>query len=67
MTNSVQLQIDGPLIAANDSGGFDLRATDEDTAVEIFRSWFRAERARLDREAAAAARRARIRLVPPPR
>ncbi|WP_296700348.1 hypothetical protein [Thiocapsa sp. UBA6158] len=67
MNPALTLHLDGLLLAANDSGGFDVRMTDEDTAVELFRSWFRAEQARLDREARAAARRSHLRLVPPPR
>lgn len=54
------------LIAADDSGGVDLAYCDEDLAVAIFIRWHRAERLRLAREDAAAARRSRFHLVPPP-
>ncbi len=64
MSAALTLRLDGQLVAADDSGGFDVRETDEDAAVDLFRAWFRDERARLDREALATARRARLRLVP---
>lgn len=60
------LHVECELIASDDSGGFSLLHTDEDTAVEIFRSWHRSERDRMAREDAASARRARLRLVPTP-
>ncbi|MFB1488403.1 MULTISPECIES: hypothetical protein [unclassified Thiocapsa] len=62
---SLTLFVDGELYAVDDSSGFILLETDEALATRLFVEWFRAERRRLDREDAAAARRMRIRLVPP--
>lgn len=64
MNAALTLHLDGQLVAANDSGGFDVRETDEDLAVCLFIAWHLAERARLAREAVTTARRTRLRLVP---
>jgi hypothetical protein len=65
--SEITLRVEGDLIASDDAGGFDLLHTDEETALDIFRAWYRSERARLDREHAAEARRARFRVVATPR
>ncbi len=50
-------------LVTDHGGGFDLAMVDEDTAIELFRLWYRRKRDEAERERLAQLRRGRLHLV----